>query len=134
MLNPQQLQVVELYKDYLQSPAGSKSAVLSPPPIVLLTGKGGTGKSYVIHELLRLGNHVQDSEEGKRVWTAANNNLNAADINGYTIASLLKQTIEPCKESQQGSNKRKRPQKRIRETAVTALQKKGPRIFTNAHS
>jgi len=57
---------------------------------------GGTGKSHVIHELLEIGNDANMI----KVWTMANNNLNAADIDGSTIASILKQQREQSKEEQ----------------------------------
>ena len=67
------------------------------PNVVLLTGKGGTGKRYIIHRLLQIVNQNYIQKGGnnnvKYIWIIANNNLNAVDIDGYTIASLLYQRI-----------------------------------------
>ena len=63
----------------------------------MFTGKGGTGKSYVIHRLLQIGNqnYIQNEYNNvKSVWKIANNNLNAVDIDRIAIASLLHQIIE----------------------------------------
>ena len=116
-LNEEQLDIVELYKDYLKSTQKNSPGTKLPPKIVLLTGKGGTGKSFVIHELLELGNKRDKNEHGHcTVLTMANNNLNAADINGCTIASLLHQRIEK-------DGKIWKPRKLIPEGAVAQLQK-----------
>ncbi|CAJ1937001.1 unnamed protein product, partial [Cylindrotheca closterium] len=72
-LNKDQVQIVNMYKDYLENP--DNPVIPIPPPVVLLTGKGGTGKSFVIHALLEHNN----AKETKCVLTLASNNLNAAD-------------------------------------------------------
>lgn len=118
--NERQNEVIELYKDFLLNPPGSIHTE-EPPPVVLLTGGGGTGKSFVIHELLKLGNSGIDVT----VWTAANNNLNAADIDGCTIASMmvLKHPIEKNKNQTDGQHAMQpEPMKKIVPEAVSALQ------------
>ena len=85
-LNKGQSEIISLYHDYLCQEKVDDDIQSLIPDIVLLTGKGGTGKSYVIHKLLEIGNQ---NKAVNCVWIIANNNLNAADINGFTIASLL---------------------------------------------
>ena len=85
-LNKGQSEIISLYHDYLSEEKVDEKIQSLIPDIVLLTGKGGTGKSYVIHKLLEIGNQ---NKAVNCVWTMANNNLNAADIDGCTIASLL---------------------------------------------
>ena len=85
-LNKGQAEIISIYHDYLYQEKLNSHIESLVPDIVLLTGKGGTGKSYVIHKLLEIGNQ---NKAVNCIWTMANNNLNAADINGCTIASLL---------------------------------------------
>ena len=54
-LNRKQKEIVDVYRNYLED-TSTNSQIHSPPPIVLLTGKGGTGKSFVIDTLLNIGN------------------------------------------------------------------------------
>ena len=65
---------------------------------MLLTGKGGTGKIYLIHRFLQIGNRncIQNEYNNniKFVWIIANNNLKAVDIDRITIAILLHQRIK----------------------------------------
>ena len=49
-LNDEQKMIVSLYSNYLLE--DNEASAAKPPPIVLLTGIGGTGKSFVIHKLL----------------------------------------------------------------------------------
>ena len=97
-LNLGQKEIISIYYDYLIEEIVRENIRAKVPNIVLLTGKGGTGKSYVIHRLLQIGNqnYIQNecNDNVKSVWTIANNNLNAVDIDGITIASLLHQRIE----------------------------------------
>ena len=85
--------IISIYYDYLTEERVKNDIFAKVPNVVLLTGKGGTGKSYVIHRLLQIGNQNKTQNgidtEVNSVWTTANNNLNAADIDGSTIASLL---------------------------------------------
>ena len=85
-LNKGQSEIISLYHDYLSEEKVDEKVQSLIPDIVLLTGKGGTGKSYVIHKLLEIGNQ---NKAVNCVWTMANNNLNVANIDGCTIASLL---------------------------------------------
>ena len=92
-LNLGQKEIISIYYDYLIEEIVRENIQAKVPNIVLLTGKGGTDKSYVIHRLLQIGNknYIQNecNNNVKSVWTIANNNLNAVDIDGITIASLL---------------------------------------------
>ena len=100
-LNLGQKEIISIYYDYLIEEIVRENIRAKVPNIVLLTGKGGTGKSYVIHRLLQIGNknYIQNecSNNVKSVWTIANNNLNAVDIDRITITSLLHQRIEKKK-------------------------------------
>ena len=85
-LNEEQKEIVDLYKTYLEMPDRLESSI---PSIVLLTGKGGTGKSFVIKTLIEHG-----KEHGNIPWTTETNNLNATDIGGCTISKLLQEAFE----------------------------------------
>ncbi|CAJ1934697.1 unnamed protein product [Cylindrotheca closterium] len=111
LLNDGQAEIINTYKDYLLNPDNPGGTAL-PPSVALLTCKGGTGKSFVTHQLLKIGNH-----KTKTVWTLASNNLNAADIDGSTIASVLKQRI------QQKMEEAKTVQQKISHAAVLALER-----------
>ena len=97
-LNQGQSKIISIYYNYLTEETVQHKTRVKVPNIVLLTGKGGTGKSYVIHRLLQIGNQNKTQNgidtEVNSVWTIANNNLNAADIDGSTIASLLHLRIQ----------------------------------------
>ena len=55
-LNLGQKEIISIYYDYLTEDRVKNDIYTKVPNIVLLTGKGGTGKSYVIHRLLQIGN------------------------------------------------------------------------------
>ena len=97
-LNQGQSEIISIYHNYLKEETVQHETRVKVQNIVLLTGKGGTGKSYVIHRLLQIGNQNKTQNgidtEVNSVWTIANNNLNAADIDGSTIASLLHLRIQ----------------------------------------
>ena len=105
-LNLGQKEIISIYYDYLTEERVKNDIHAKVPNIVFLTGKCGTSKSYVIHRLLQIGNQNYIQNRGnnnvKYVWTIANNNLNAVDIDGITIASLLHQRIE--KKSDESNN------------------------------
>jgi hypothetical protein len=95
-LNHGQTQIFEIYKKYLMDPSDEKNT--PPPSVVLVTGKGGTGKSHLINALMEHGINC-----GNRPLGTAFNNLNAADIGGITISKLLSEGIQP-KKNKGGSN------------------------------
>ncbi|KAL3931624.1 MAG: hypothetical protein SGBAC_011222 [Bacillariaceae sp.] len=114
--NQGQREIVSMYAQYLLSDQSDTSTSgKRPPKVVLLTGKGGTGKSFIIHRLLEIGS--KSVTDGNSVWTTANNNLNAADINGCTIASLLGTAIQSIPANGEPS--------KINSKAVQKLQDKG---------
>ena len=112
-LNSKQKQVVDIYRKYLAAPETCRSR---PPPVVLLTGKGGTGKSFVIRTIMSIGR-----SHGNVPWMTANNNLNAADIDGCTIASLLCEGFE--EKRNEPTEKTKKRQRVLKEAAVTKLMR-----------
>ena len=98
-LNKDQKEIVDLYAKYLENPEKEAKNV---PPIVLMTGKGGTGKSFVINTLIEYG-----KEHGNIPWTSASNNLNATNIGGHTIAKLLQDNYNvKCNQKSKKGNKK----------------------------
>ena len=92
-LNLGQKEIISIYYDYLTEERVKNDIHAKVPNVVLLTGKGGTGKSYVIHRLLQIGNqnYIQNGGNNnvKNILKIANNNLNTVVIDEYTITSFL---------------------------------------------
>ena len=78
---PRQRELYELYKNYLKNPNKATSA---PPPIVMLHGGAGTGKSTLLKAIL-------DYAHFKKIDTvrSAFNSINALHIRGETTWLLL---------------------------------------------
>ena len=82
-LNPKQR---ELFETALGLMTGdSEVAAQLDPPIVLVTGPPGTGKSEVIKQT-----SLQAEKMHKRVFRITFNNLNALHVGGVTLASVIK--------------------------------------------
>ena len=79
-----------MYDNYFRFPNSKQH---KPPDIVLVSGRGGTGKSHVIHSIRHSGDEI-----GFPTANIAENNLNAADILGFTVSSLLKDGFEEAKD------------------------------------
>jgi hypothetical protein len=116
-LNHGQTQIFDVYKKYLIDPSDPTNK--PPPAVVLVTGKGGTGKSHLINALMEHG-----STYGNKPMGSAFNNLNAADIGGITISKLLSEGIQPASDKnnrgRSGLSGITRP---IKTRAVQALQR-----------
>ena len=97
-LNVERKEIISIYNNYLTEEIVRQDIQAKIPNVVLLTGKGGTGKGYVIHRLLQIGNKncIQNecNNNVKSFWTIANKNLNTVDIDRINIASLLYQRIQ----------------------------------------
>ena len=114
-LNSEQQEIFDVYANYLEHP---QETSVEPPSIVLVSGKGGTGKSHLINSIIAHGEKCKNPPV-----RAAYNNLNAANIGGVTIASLLKDGFETIKGKVPA---KKRHSKHIKQSAVAALQKLFP--------
>jgi hypothetical protein len=79
-LNREQEQVFQVYARYFEDPLNPET---KPPPIVLVHGKAGTGKSQVIKAVVRLGASLN-----ARTLRTAFNSINAVAINGHTTFSF----------------------------------------------
>lgn len=77
-----QREIFDVYKKYLDSPDNPDN---HPPPVVLLHGGAGTGKSTVLKAILD-----QAEIKGRPTVRTAFNNINALHIKGETTFSLLK--------------------------------------------
>jgi hypothetical protein len=111
-LNQGQQIVFSVFEGYLQDPSNAK---LRPPNVVLVTGKGGTGKSLLINAIIDHGiqyNHIP--------MGTAFNNLNAAAMDGLTIMKLLGDGFQKRNtgKSKAGSGL----PNRIKASAIIALQ------------
>ena len=76
-----QRQLYDIYKQYLKDPADKKNA---PPPILMLHGGAGTGKSTLLQAIL----DYADFRKQKTIRTAFNG-INALHIRGETTWSFL---------------------------------------------
>ena len=76
-----QRHLYELYKKYFRNPADPKN---SPPPVLMLHGGAGTGKSTLLNAIL-------DYAEFNNIHTirSAFNSINALHVRGDTTSSLL---------------------------------------------
>ena len=70
-----------MYKCYINDPDNSES---QPPPVLMLHGGAGTGKSTVLKAILNYADF-----KGISTIRSAFNTINALHINGDTTASLL---------------------------------------------
>jgi hypothetical protein len=115
-LNHGQTQVFDVYKKYLTDPSDPMNK--PPPAVVLVTGKGGTGKSHLINALMEHG-----STYGNKPLGTAFNNLNAADIGGVTISKLLSEGIQPASaKNNKGRSSSSGITRAIKARAIQALQ------------
>jgi hypothetical protein len=116
-LNTGQTTVFLVYKNYLENPTNTN---LRPPAVVLVTGKGGTGKSLLINAIIDHGkqhNHVP--------MGTAFNNLNACDIGGFTISKLLGDGFQKKNNSKSKRKAGSGMPNPIKSWAIIALQKLG---------
>ena len=95
----------------MKNPNSSNS---KPPPIVLVTGIGGTGKSHLIYAIVDHG-----IKHNNIPLQTAFNNLNAAYIGGVTISSLLKDGFSKLRSR---TNKHKNQFYRVKLKATKILQ------------
>jgi len=78
---PSQLEFFTLYAQYFLHP---ENTTLRPPDVVLATGAAGTGKTVAVNAIIDAAILLGFDT----IWTACNN-INAADIQGHTTASLV---------------------------------------------
>jgi hypothetical protein len=79
-LNEKQNECYQVYKSYFENLDNASSR---PPPVTLLTGAAGTGKSHVI---LAIDSYAK--ELNIRIIKTAFNNMNAIDVDGPTLTKL----------------------------------------------
>ena len=79
--NWQQQQLFDLYKNYIEN---LEEPEYSPPPILLLHGKAGTGKTTVLNAILDYAKFCSIS-----TTRLAFNGINALHIKGEKVSSLL---------------------------------------------
>ena len=79
-LNKEQKRLFDVYNAYLKDTSSSERL---PPPLVLLTGTAGTGKSEIVRSIDTVATFM-----GHRILKLAFNNTNAIDIGGPTLASF----------------------------------------------
>ena len=80
-LNEQQDEFAKVYLDYLENVNDPKT---KPPPVTLLHGCAGTGKSAVIKAILR-----KADSNGLKILKTSFNAINAVAIQGKTASSLF---------------------------------------------
>ena len=85
-LNKEQREFYHLCCTYLQDPALETNRL---PPITLLHGAAGTGKSTVTHGVIDVANQL-----GKKTVRTAFNSINALAIGGDTTASIIKLNVK----------------------------------------
>lgn len=79
-LNCDQKAITELYKRHFENRTATKH---QPPPVILMTGQAGTGKSFVIDALDKLA-----KDRNQVVLKLAFNNSNAIAIGGPTLSTF----------------------------------------------
>jgi DNA-binding NtrC family response regulator len=84
-LNDEQQEIFRLYRDYLLNPRKK------PPPVVLLHGMAGTGKTTVAHRIMKVAEELEKKTNAEKELMArmAFNHINALALHGDTIASRI---------------------------------------------
>ena len=88
-----------------------------PPPIVLISGREGTGKSTLINAIIT---HAE--KLGVSIAATAENNLNASDIGGVAISSLFKDGFDNTTNWAKTKTKSTKKSQKIKPQAVAALK------------
>jgi hypothetical protein len=81
-----QREVYYMFSRYMQDPTGNYNDV---PPITLLHGAAGTGKSTVTHAIIDVAKFL-----GRRTLRTAFNSINALAIGGDTTASIIRLQVQ----------------------------------------